>query len=126
MATTSIRSIRIRGIDKAVSLSDFNSICAQWCEVSEDAEKGLLHSLSPWIVPSTRLAPGSSAINFQSSLALQDDYNTATVTFESVNVKAAARRALLNTLPNGWKVDDVFDGLTILYSPEPADSIEIE
>lgn len=128
MATTSMRSIRIRGINKASSISDFNSICAQWCTASEHAEPGLIRSLSTLAVPFTRPAPGtsSSAVNFASSLALQDGHNTATVTFENESVKAEAHRASLSTLDDGWKVDDVFDGVTILYSPEPAENIEIE
>jgi hypothetical protein len=118
MVTTSERSIRIQGL----STSDYNSICAQWREATEKAS-----NRSP---PSsgTALSTGSSKSKFQSSLATRDGHNTATVTFENKKAKAEGLRAILSMHLDrtGWKIDDVFDGLTILHSLESAENTEIE
>jgi len=57
------------------------------------------------------------------SLARQSNELTGTVTFPSPEVKREAIKARHRLPPNTWLSDDVFDGLTILYSP---DEVEVE
>lgn len=118
MATTSKRSIRIQGL----SLSDYNSICARWRAVTENG------SNSSWSPRGAASKQGSLALNFQSSLAIRDGHNTATVTFDNEKAKEVGRGAMLETGLDfrQWRIDDVFHGLTILHSPEPAEDPEIE
>jgi len=118
MATTSKRSIRIQGL----SLSDYNSICARWRPVAENG------SSSSWSPRAAASKQDSLALNFQSSLTIRDELNTATVTFDNEEAKKAGRKAMLKMDLDfrQWRIDDVFHDLTILHSPEPAKDPEIE
>ena len=59
------------------------------------------------------------------SLAVQHESMTATVSFRSAEVKARALKhaADQDIVGTDWEIDDKFDGLTVLYTP---DSIDLE
>jgi hypothetical protein len=55
------------------------------------------------------------------SLASQENYKVATVTFASTALKGQAQRDLILAIDDHWVIDDAFWGLTVLHSPDNAD-----
>jgi hypothetical protein len=103
MATISSRSIRIRGVAVDITKNNFHEFFS-----TTSNEK---RSLFSWR-SSASLQSSKPAINH--SLAKQNEDKIATVTFASGDAKA---RALEEVYPDDWVVDDVFNGVTVLYSP---------
>jgi hypothetical protein len=53
----------------------------------------------------------------------QNGHKTGTLTFKSEEAKA---EILGEECPEGWIVDDKFDGLTVLFAPERPEDADIE
>lgn len=110
MATKSARTVRIRNISSDVKADDFVS------SVIQTVKSGRLDKASrlSWKKSSTTQSSSGKEIS-KSSLAKQKDNLTATVTFQSSEIKAKALK-LSPEAWKGWIVDDVFDGITVLHS----------
>ena len=113
MATTSARTIRIRGIPEDLTTAEFHETCARW---SASAAK---RSNESWTT--LRNTPPSAPV--QTSLAMQDGHKTGTLTFKTEDMKA---KMLGEVCPEEWILDDKFDELTVLFAPERPEDIDIE
>jgi hypothetical protein len=107
MATTSTRSIRIRGVAAETTIASFEESLSTIRSTTNEKK-----SIFSWASPST---PSSPIIKLNHSLADQNDYKTATVTFTDEDAKD---RAIQEEYPEEWVIDDIFNGVTILYAPE--------
>ena len=114
MATTSVRTIRIRGISKDMPNDSFIERCKKWDTLTESK------SIIPWTISST---PRLIETLPRKSLATQNDYMVATATFKTEDAKD---RVLLQGDSDGWVLDDIFDGVTTLYSPSDINNVELE
>jgi hypothetical protein len=113
MATTSARTIRIRGIPEDLTTAAFHETCARWSASSTK------RSNKSWTA--LRNTPPSAPV--RTSLAIQDGHKTGTLTFKTEDVKA---KILGEECPEEWILDDKFDGLTVLFAPERPEDIDIE
>ena len=116
MATTSARTIRIRGIPEDVTTVAFHETCDQWSQWSAASAKWSNVSWAAFRNP-----PAGRPV--RTSLAIQDGHKTGTLTFNTEDAKA---RILAEECPEKWTVDDKFDGLTVLSAPEKPDDTDIE
>jgi hypothetical protein len=113
MATTSTGTIRIRGVAAETTLSSFQEYFSTIRSTASEKK-----SIFNW---ESSAAPSSPRTKLDHSLADQNDYKTATVTFAD---KDGKDRAVREEYPEDWVIDDIFDGVTVLYSPENKDDKE--
>jgi hypothetical protein len=110
MERTSAKTVRIREIARDTSLEDFIPIIIQLAK----PEKGMFRRKKQPAEQSPR-----------TSFARQGDNIIATATFETADLKTnALENALKNARtfsPDKLILDDIFNGVTILHSPEDAD-----
>ena len=105
------KALRVRGLDSTLSAGQFQEIANRLSCEGNPAKRSLFHSQSAPTSPLPRC-----------TLALQDDCLTGVVSFASAETKTNAMKAAKDITPD-WHLDDIFDGLTILHTP---DSIDIE
>lgn len=114
MSTTSAKTIRIRGIAADTSQSRFEVDCVV---------SGSLNESRPRFSWSSPFVSSPSPTEIRTSLARQSDSQTATVTFQTEQLKS---KALLQSYPAEWVLDDQFNGLTILHTPDEDEDINVE
>ena len=110
-AKRSSRTVRIRGLPTDLWLEDFKKqalLLDKAARVSKRRPDILSMSVSP-------IYPGAEC-----SLAPQADAKTGIVTFCQAELK---ERAIKVKKDVSWEVDDIFDGLTVLYA---ADTVDLE
>ena len=107
-ARAASKALRVRGLDSTLSAGQFQETANR---LSNPAKWSPFHSQS---APTTRIP--------KCTLAFQDDCLTGVVSFASAEIKNTAMKAAKDLTPD-WQLDDIFDGLTILHTPE---SIDIE
>ncbi|KAE9364446.1 hypothetical protein N431DRAFT_563751 [Stipitochalara longipes BDJ] len=117
MATRSIRTIRIRGIDEAFTTESFTDICSGMHEAGEES------SITNFFSKLLHYKSSSTSSCLGVSLALQNGYKIATASFTDQSAKI---RATKYNFPVGWEVDDRFDGITVLHSPTTERGSEID
>ena len=110
-ATKASKALRVRGLDSTLSVDEFQEIANRLSGEGVSSKRSLL--ASQWA--STPQMP-------QCSLASQDDCLTGVVIFASAETKNKAIKAAKDIVPD-WQIDDDFNGLTILYTP---DTIDVE
>jgi hypothetical protein len=113
MATTSAKSIRIRNIDVGIDVNGFNATVDEIASSAPGKSSRL-----PWKKRSSteQASQSTGTTEVTTSLAKQQDHLIATVTFRSADVKSKALKASRSK----WIIDDVFNGVTTLYSPSDA------
>ena len=105
------KALRVRGLDSTLSAGQFQEIANRLSCEGNPAKRSLFHSQS---APTTQIP--------KCNLAFQDDCLTGVVSFASAETKNTAMKAAKELTPD-WQLDDIFDGLTILHTPE---SIDVE
>ena len=105
------KALRVRGLDLTLSAGKFQEIANRLSGEGNPAKRSLFPTQR---VPTTQVP--------KCTLAFQDDCLTGVVSFASAEIKANAIKAAKDIVPD-WQLDDDFDGLTILHTP---DSIDIE
>ena len=105
------KALRVRGLDPTLSAGQFQEIANRLSCEGNPAKRSLFH---PQSAPATRIP--------KCTLAFQDDCLTGVVSFASAETKTNAMKVAKDIVPD-WQLDDIFDGLTILHTP---DSIDIE
>ena len=105
------KALRVRGLDSTLSAGQFQEIADRLSCEGNPAKRSLFHSQPAPTTPVPKC-----------TLALQDDCLTGIVSFASAEAKTNAIKVAKNITPD-WQLDDIFDGLTILHTP---DSIDIE
>jgi hypothetical protein len=95
MATKTTKTVRVTGVSLE---SEFLSLATRLSGVQR-----------------TVVAPGSTICQPGISFARHSGSKTGTITFQSEKSK---KKALKDTT---WRVDDVFDGITVLSAPEEPD-----
>ncbi len=78
-------------------------------------------SLTPATIRSSLLSPAVPVPDPITTFASQHGERIATISFSSSEVKHKAIRNQRKTQGTAWRLDDRFDGLTVLKSPENAD-----
>ncbi|KAM0798684.1 hypothetical protein BDR22DRAFT_823158 [Usnea florida] len=105
------KAFRVRGLDSTLSTGQFQEIANRLSCEGNPAKRRLFLSQR---APSTQVPT--------CTLASQDDCLTGVVSFASAETKNNAIKAAKDIIPD-WQLDDTFDGLTILHTP---DSIDID
>ena len=109
--STASKALRIRGLDSTLSAGQFQEIANHLSCEGNPVKRSLFQS-----------KPAPTARMPKCTLAFQDDCLTGVVSFASAETKTNAMKAAKDIVPD-WQLDDIFDGLTILHTP---DSIDIE
>ena len=110
-ASRASKALRVRGLDSTLSVGQFQETANRLSCEGNPAKRSLFPSQR---APTTQVP--------KCTLAVQDDCLTGVVSFASAETKTNAIKAAKDIAPD-WQLDDIFDGLTILHTP---DSIDIE
>ena len=103
------KALRVRGLDPTLSVAEFQEIADRLsCEANS----------SKWSLLSSKRSATPQAP--KCSLASQGDCLTGVVTFASSEIKNEAIKKAKDIIPD-WQIDDDFDGLTILHTPDAVD-----
>ena len=105
------KALRVRGLDPTLSVAEFQEIADRLSCDANPSKRSLLSSRRSAIPQAPKC-----------SLASQDDCLTGVVTFASSETKNKAIKKAKDIVPE-WQIDDDFDGLTILRTP---DAIDVE
>ena len=108
-ANKASKALRVRGLDLTLSVAEFQDIADRLSCKANQSKRSLFSSQQS----ATPQAPNCS-------LASQDGCLTGVVTFASSETKNEAIKKAKNIVPD-WQIDDDFDGLTILHTPDVID-----